>query len=177
VEDEDPVVTTGRGERLTAGDDVGSHGGGAYRCHYRSLVPTPDVERYEFLSDGWLDAVAALRDASDHAAAPAMAVSVNLVVTEVPFSPGEDLLVHADTSAGSLIVGRGHLARADVTITVAWATAKALLVEGNQQAAMSAFLEGKVRVEGDVGKLLAFQSGVIDESTHETARTIKAFTA
>jgi hypothetical protein len=139
-------------------------------------VPT-EPERYEFLSDAWLDAVAALRDASADATAPAMPVSVNLVVTEAPFSPGEDLLVHADTSNGSLIVGRGHLDRADVTITVGWATAKALLVEGNQQAAMSAFLEGKIRVEGDVGKLLALQSGVVDEATHETARAVKAFTA
>jgi hypothetical protein len=141
-------------------------------------VPTPDEQRYEFLSDEWLDAVAALRNASDGApATPATTVSVNLVVTDVPFSPGQDLRVHADTSSGSLIVGRGHLEHADVTITVAWSTAKALLVEGNQQAAMNAFLEGKVRVEGDVGKLLALQSGVIDESTHETARTIKSFTA
>jgi hypothetical protein len=140
-------------------------------------VPTGDEPRYEFLSEAWLDAVAALRDAPHPATTPAVPVSVNLVVTDVPFAPGEDLLVHADTSSGSLIVGRGHLERADVTITVAWATAKALLVEGNQQAAMGAFLEGKIRVEGDVGKLLTLQSGVIDETTHETARTIKSFTA
>jgi hypothetical protein len=139
-------------------------------------VPSDDAPHYEFLSDPWLDAVAGLQDDATEAAA-ALPVTVNLVVSEAPFAPGEDLLVHVDTTRGSLLVDRGHLDRADVTISVAWATAKALLVEGNQQAAMSAFLEGKIRVEGDVGKLLAFQSGVIDEATHETARTIKAFTA
>jgi hypothetical protein len=102
-------------------------------------VPTGEATRYEFLSDEWLDAVAALSDGKEAASSPAMPVSVNLVVTDVPFSPGEDLLVHADTSTGGLAVGRGHVARPDVTITVAWSTAKALLVEGNQQAAMSAF--------------------------------------
>ena len=37
-------------------------------------------------------------------------------------------------------------------VTVDWATAKALLVDGNPQAAMGAFMEGKVRIEGDVGE-------------------------
>lgn len=139
-------------------------------------MPNGDVTRYEFLSDEWLRAVNELRANESLPRAVIAPVSVNLVVTEVPFS-AEPVLAHVDTTGGSLLIDAGPLERADVTITVAWATAKALLVEGNQQAAMSAFLEGKVRVEGDVGKLLAFQSGVADEATHATAATIRAFTA
>ncbi len=140
-------------------------------------MPTDDAPRYEFLSDEWLRAVAELRDASSRVQGTVIAVSVNLVVTDVPFSPDQSRLAHVDTTRGALIVDAGHLERPDVTITVAWSTAKALLVEGNQQAAMGAFLEGKVRVEGDVAKLLAFQSGVMDPTTHETARKIRSFTA
>jgi hypothetical protein len=139
-------------------------------------VPTGDVTRYEFLSNEWLSAVAELRENESIPHAVIAPVTVNLVVTDAPFST-EQVLAHVDTTAGSLLIDGGLLERADVTITVAWATAKALLVEGNQQAAMSAFLEGKVRVEGDVGKLLAFQSGVADQAARETAARIRAFTA
>lgn len=141
-------------------------------------MPEATSQRFEFLSPEWLRAVAALRAAPhDPEPAPAVAVTVNLVVTDVPFSPAADVLAHVDTSSGSLVIDEGHRDPSDLRVTVAWSTAKALLVEGDQQAAMSAFLEGKIRVEGDVGKLLAFQSGVVDESTHATARAIRALTA
>lgn len=136
-----------------------------------------EVQRYEFLSDDWLRAVAGLRASEPESVPGATAVAVNLVVTEVPFAPGTQLKAHVDTTAGTLVIDEGHLERSDLTVTVAWATAKALLIEGDQQAAMSAFLEGKIRVEGDVAKLLAFQHGVVDESTHATARRIRDLTA
>ena len=140
-------------------------------------MPEGDAPRYEFLSEDWLAAVAELRSQRTEPEGGALKVAVNLVVTEVPFSPGRDLHAHVDTTTGALVIDAGHVPHADLSITVAWATAKALLIEGDQQAAMGAFLEGRVRVEGDVGKLLAFQSGVVDESTHEAARAIRAFTA
>lgn len=140
-------------------------------------MPGDETQRYEFLSPDWLRAVAALRASEPEAVEGVVAVRVNLVVTEVPFAPGSDLEAHVDTSRGTLVIDEGHLDAPDLSVTVAWATAKALLVDGDQQAAMSAFFEGKIRVEGDVGKLLAFQSGVVDESTHATARAIRALTA
>lgn len=135
----------------------------------------PDAEpTFEFLSDEWLAAVRELRDEGE-VEPMANPVRVNLLVTEVPFSDA-DLRAHVDTTSGVLILDAGHVDGADVAISVAWATAKALLVEGNQQAAMQAFLEGKVRVEGDVGKLLALQSGIASEATHAAARKIRAIT-
>ncbi len=134
-----------------------------------------DQATFEFLSDEWLEAVRLLREEGE-VEVMELGVTVNLTATEVPFGPGERA-AHVDTTTGVLVLGAGHLDAADVAITVTWATAKALLVEGNQQAAMQAFLEGKVRVEGDVGKLLAFQSGLASEATHAAARRIRAFTA
>ena len=140
-------------------------------------MPTGGVTHtYEFLSDEWMAAVAALRDEYDLDATSApVTLRANLIVTEVPFS-SEDLLAHVDTSRGGLAIDRGHLASPDLSVTVTWATAKALLVEGNPQAALSAFMEGKVRIEGDVGKLMAFQSGVIDASTQQIAARVRALT-
>lgn len=132
---------------------------------------------YEFLSDEWLDAVRTLRDeyVAEGATAP-VEMKVNLIVTEVPFSD-DPLETHLDTSGGGLIIERGHLEGPDLKVTVDWVTAKALLVEGRPQAAMSAFMEGKVRVEGDVAKLMAFQTaGAMSQAT-EAAERIRSITA
>ena len=43
-------------------------------------------------------------------------------------------------------------------MTVDYDTAKAILIEGNPQAGMQAFMAGKVRVEGDMAKLMALQA-------------------
>jgi hypothetical protein len=140
-------------------------------------VPNPDgTETYEFLSDEWLVAVKALRDEyTAQGVSSPVALTVNLVVTEVPFS-ATDLLAHVDTSNGGLEIEEGHLERADLAVTVDWLTAKALLVDGNPQAAMGAFMEGKVRIEGDVSKLIAFQNGVANTGTQHVAARIRAIT-
>jgi hypothetical protein len=135
------------------------------------------VQTYEFLSDEWLDAVKRLRDEyeAEGLTAP-VELTVNLVVTEVPFSD-HDLLAHVDTSSGGLVIEQGHLDSPDLSVTVNWVTAKALLVDGNPHAAMGAFMEGKVRIEGDVAKLMSFQSGVVDSSTQQAAARIRALTS
>ena len=82
---------------------------------------------------------------------------MNLVVTAVPFSD-EDILAHMDTSSGELVLDTGHLETQDLKVTVDYDTAKAILIEGNPQAGMQAFMAGKVRVEGDMAKLMALQA-------------------
>jgi hypothetical protein len=141
-------------------------------------VPTDDVaETYEFLSDEWLEAVKRLRDEyqAEGMTAP-VELTINLVVTEVPFKD-EDVHAHVDTSSGGLVIESGHLEAPDLHVTVNWVTAKALLVDGNPHAAMGAFMEGKVRIEGDVAKLMNFQTGIVDTSTQQAAARIRALTA
>jgi hypothetical protein len=135
------------------------------------------TETYEFLSDGWFVAVHALRDeyAADGATAP-VELRANLVVTDVPFS-SDPVLAHVDTSRGGLVLERGPLEIVDLRVQVDWATAKALLVDGNPQAAMGAFMEGKIRIDGDVGRLMALQSGIVDSSTQLAAKRIRDLTA
>jgi putative sterol carrier protein len=97
-----------------------------------------------------------------------------LVVNEVPDSGSID--AHVDTSSGDLDIERGHLESAELTVTLDYETAKALLVEGNPQAAMSAFMAGKIRIDGDMSKLMAMQGTAALGDTTELASRIRAIT-
>ncbi len=72
----------------------------------------------------------------------------------------------------------GHVDSPDVTLTLDYQTARAIFVEGTADAAMSAFMQGKVRVEGDLAKLIAtlqqVSPGAFDAS--EVQRRIKEIT-
>src|SRR3954462_4376309 len=88
------------------------------------------------------------------AAPPAASVRMNQVITEVPFGDGK-LDAHLDTSSGTLEMETGHLENPDVTVTLDYVTAKAIFVDGTMEAGMKAFMDGKVRVQGDMAKLIA----------------------
>jgi len=113
---------------------------------------------YPFLSDEWLDEARKIRAEYEGKTPPIPhVVRMNLVVTAVPFSD-DDVLAHMDTSSGELVLDTGHLENQDLKVTVDYDTAKAILIEGNPQAGMQAFMAGKVRVEGDMAKLMMLQS-------------------
>ena len=113
---------------------------------------------YPFLSDEWLDEARKIRAEYEGKTPPfPHKVRMNLVVTAVPFSE-DDILAHMDTSSGELVLDTGHLDEQDLKVTVDYDTAKAILIEGNPQAGMQAFMAGKVRVEGDMAKLMALQA-------------------
>ena len=110
---------------------------------------------YPFLSDEWLDEARKIRAEYEGKTAPIPhVVRMNLVVTAVPFSD-EDILAHMDTTSGELVLDTGHIENQDLKVVVDYETAKAILIEGNPQAGMQAFMAGKVRVEGDMAKLMA----------------------
>jgi putative sterol carrier protein len=102
---------------------------------------------------------------------------MNLVVTAVPFSD-EDVLAHMDTSSGELVLDTGHLENQDLKVVVEYETAKAILIEGNPQAGMQAFMAGKVRVEGDMAKLMALTAtpGAADPAAAELAARLRDVT-
>jgi hypothetical protein len=54
----------------------------------------------------------------------------------------------------------GHLPKPDVTVSMGYGTARSLFVAGDVQAVMQAFLGGRVRVDGDLSKLLDPRSGI-----------------
>ena len=101
---------------------------------------------------------------------------MNLVITGVPFGEGT-IDAHMDTTSGELELDTGHLETQDLKVTVDYDTAKAILIEGNPQAGMQAFMAGKVKVDGDMAKLMALQAAPApDGSAAEMAAALKAIT-
>ena len=112
---------------------------------------------HEFLSDEWIVAAQAIREeyAGKATTAPPP-MRMNVVISEVPFGDGS-LDAHIDTTAGELALDMGHLDTADLTVTVDYLTAKAIFVDQDQQAVMQAFMGGKIKVQGDMTKLMVLQ--------------------
>jgi putative sterol carrier protein len=73
---------------------------------------------------------------------------------------------------------RGLADGAATKLTVPYDTAKGMFIDGNQQAAMQAFMSGQIKVEGDMSKLMAMQSAG-GPSPEQTAfqEKLKAITA
>jgi len=134
------------------------------------------VPKYPFLSDDWMTEAKKIRDEyRGKTPAPAHAVRMNQVITDVPFGPGT-LDAHMDTSSGELEMDTGHIESADLKVTLDYATAKAIFVEGNPQAGMQAFMAGKIKVEGDMTKLMAMQAAPPDPSAVEVSKRIQDIT-
>lgn len=132
---------------------------------------------YPFLSDEWIEEAHAIRaDFDGPLPASSHQVKMNLLVTDIPFGDG-DLEAHLDTSSGAFRLDKGHLDDPDLKVTVDYDTAKAILVDGNPQAGMQAFMAGKIRVEGDMAKLMTLQATPPDERAHELAERLRAITA
>lgn len=136
--------------------------------------PAPD--RHPFLSDQWVAAARQIREEyRGKTAAPPHTVRMNQIVTEVPFGDGT-VNAHMDTSSGEMEVELGHLEGPDVTVVLDYDTAKTIFVEGDPQAGMQAFMAGKIRVQGDMTKLVAMQQVAPDPTAREIAERIKEIT-
>jgi putative sterol carrier protein len=134
------------------------------------------VAKYAFLSDEWMDAARAIRDEyADQVSKPAHAVRMNQIVTDVPFGEGT-INTHLDTSGDEAVMDLGHLDDPDLTVTTDYATAKAITVDGDAQAGMQAFMAGKVKVQGDMSKLMLLQQAPADPVQTEIQAKIKEIT-
>ena len=134
------------------------------------------MAKYPFLSDQWIAEARKIREEyKGHGAASAHVIKMNQVITDVPFGDGT-VDAHMDTSSGEFELDTGHVDGADLKVTLDYATAKAILVDGNPQAGMQAFMAGKIKVEGDMTKLMALQGGTSDPTGSEIARRIQEIT-
>ena len=84
--------------------------------------------------------------------------------------------MYLDTSQNGVAFERGQLDNAEVTVTTDYVTAKALFVDMDQQVGMQAFLAGRVKVQGDLTKLMALQAGPPDDRARQMAEEIKEIT-
>ena len=137
------------------------------------------MPKYKFLSDEWSAEARKIREEfAGKGTPPAHAVRMNQIITDVPTDVAESGTIdaHMDTSGGEVELDTGHLENPDLTVTLDYETAKAIIVDQNPQAGMQAFMAGKIKVQGDMTKLMAMQSGAPDATAQEVATRIKEIT-
>jgi len=132
---------------------------------------------YPFLSPEWMDAARKIRDTMPRPdVVAAIEMKMNLIVTDTPF--GDDVHGHVDNSSGEVIIEDGHVDNPDVTVTVEYEVARSIFVELDAAAAMQAFMGGRIKVDGDITKMLALQAPTEpDEKALAIAEAMKAITA
>ena len=134
------------------------------------------MAKYQFLTPEWVAAAKAIREEFEgESPAPAHSVRMNQIITEVPFGD-TDVKAFMDTSDGALNLDLGELENPDLTVTVDYETAKAIIVDGNPQAGMQAFMAGKIKVQGDMTKMMALQAGGQDPVAAKVAERIQEIT-
>jgi len=131
---------------------------------------------FPFLSDEWVTEARKIREEYEgKGAVVPHQMKMNLIVTDVPFGTGA-IDAHLDTSEGAVKLELSHIEPVDLTVTLDYTTAKAILVEGNPQAGMQAFMAGRIRVDGDMSKLMALQGAAPDPTAAEVATRLREIT-
>jgi hypothetical protein len=105
---------------------------------------------YPFLSDAWFDAVESLRDKAPAAPEEVADLAVNMVVIGGP--DGDRTLHFAEGR-----FDRGLVDGAPTMVTVPHRVARAMLVDLDPEVAITAFMTGEIRVEGDFTRLMELQ--------------------
>ncbi|MDQ3738869.1 MAG: SCP2 sterol-binding domain-containing protein [Actinomycetota bacterium] len=133
---------------------------------------------HPFLSDEWIKEARAIRARhEDDAPAVPVSIKMNQVITDVPFGDGT-VYSYLDTTSGVMLLELGQLDEPEVTITTDYETAKSIFVDQDFALAMQAFMGGKIRVQGDMMKLMALQAAApVDAKAQVVAEQIKAITA
>lgn len=139
------------------------------------------MTKYPFLSDAWIEESRKIHQ-EFRGRTPEITVSIRLnqIINDVPFGEGV-IQAHVDTSPGELEIDTGHLENPDATLTLNYDTAKAILVDADTQAAMNAFLSGRIKIDGDITKMLSLQTTLAamanDNHAVEMVKRIQQMTA
>ncbi len=124
-----------------------------------------------FLSDGWFSQTEKIQNEVNPPVPPAIKdLKINMQVTG---GPSGDVAFRME--AGRLV--KGHAADAPTKLVIPFDTARAMLIDQNQQAVMSAFMSGQIRVEGDMAKLMQMQmAGPPSPEAQKVSQLIKEMT-
>ena len=133
---------------------------------------------HQFLSESWIEAARDIRHRySGDVPAIDVVVRINVITTKVPFGDGS-ISAYIDTSNGSLEMELGSVEESDLTVTTDYETARKLFVEQDPTASMQAFMAGRIKVEGDITRLMVMQTSLPQtDKTDAVAAEIKAITA
>lgn len=130
-----------------------------------------------FLSDGWIDAAREIRlRYEDQLPEVTQSIRINQVITEVPFGAGT-VNAFIDTSSGALVFELGELDEPDAVMMTDYVTARAMFVDRDPTIAMQSFMAGRIKIQGDMMKLMAMQTAIpSNEFTEQVAAEIVAIT-
>jgi len=130
------------------------------------------VAKHVFLSNGWLDAVEALRPEWPEPPAEVKGLLINLVITG---GPDGEVQVHADSG----IVERGLNPDATATVTVPYPVAERLYIQNDPSLIMSSIMSGELTIEGDSTQVMSMINVQGDPTPEQLAfqKKIQAITA
>lgn len=106
-------------------------------------------DKYQFLSDAWFDEAEKLIREHTTTAPPA-----NLLMNLEVADGDRTIKFFVGSKDGEALFGKGAADGADLTMSTDIETARQVFVANDQQAGMQAFMAGKVRVQGDMTKLM-----------------------
>ena len=137
---------------------------------------------YQFLSTEWVAAARNIRDKYKAQTPPiTVVVKINMVITQAPF---DETIVKGfiDTSSGDMALELGELSDPEATVTTDYETASKLFVDQDPSAVMQAFMSGKIKIDGDMMKVMGMQTAIPQTGDAATvalaiAEEIKAVTA
>jgi SCP-2 sterol transfer family len=116
---------------------------------------------YPFLSDDWFTAAKAIREEAGDIGPPGGEhIKLNVTVVEGPMGD-------TDVHLADGVFDRGHVENAPTKATVPYDVARQLFVDGKPQAAMQAFMNGQLRIEGDISKIMAVQGAAMSPSPEQ----------
>jgi len=116
---------------------------------------------HPFLSEEWFREARRIREEAGDIGPPGgNDIRLNVTVTG---APGGDQEVHLADG----VFDRGHVDDAPTRATVPYDVARQVFVDGNPQAAMQAFMEGQLRIEGDMSRLMMVQSAAMTPSAEQ----------
>ncbi len=124
----------------------------------------------EFLSEEWFTEARKLAESAGADAGGAGDLTLNIVVTGGPSGDKEIHMANGEFE-------QGLIDSAPTKMTVPYEVAKAVFIEGNQQAGMQAFMQGQIKVEGDMSKLMAMQTQQPSAAQQELQAKLKEITA
>jgi putative sterol carrier protein len=133
----------------------------------------------QFLSEEWINAAREIRlKYADQVPPFPHKIKMNQVISDVPTSVSEagEVKVYMDSSSGQMELELGELADADVTVSTDYETARKIFVDQDPQAGMQAFMSGKIKITGDMTKLMMMQAAAPDETARKVAQEIKDIT-
>lgn len=134
---------------------------------------------YDFLSPAWIEAATAIHVKYREQAPPLpVSVAINLTVTDAPHGDEPTVLLSIDTRDGEMHFAPGHLDDADTSVVTDYEVARAIIFGAEPAAFMQAFLEGRVKVQGDMTRLLVLQANMPEgEIAEQIAADLQAITA